>query len=366
LRFLKICTLFSFMFLAACAANREATAPGQDYVEIDNPALTMSPNAPATIWVPRSYVESGVPRGGEVLKMGAEKVVQGIRGASTQSQTGAPEQQAASSAIQPNQTETPYHQTPGASPYSASPPVNRQTIAAVPREPFDGRMQAPLGAAQSVRNRIALLEADGRGLDQPLYENLHRSEVGGMLDPGQARMLAQSATLTDEKDKGDFANRLQQDYGVNVVIYLSAPDGVESGKDISAEVYDAMAGGLLQRFTGVITQDPAKDQSGKEVIYLPSQFTDKIRELLTLIPWYGRVTAVNGNRAYIAAGKEAGLRTGQTLKIYKSGRFMKGLGFAPGEQVGILIVQGFVGPNGSFGIIKEGQGIEATDLVAVE
>jgi hypothetical protein len=45
---------------------------------------------------------------------------------------------------------------------------------------------------------------------------------------------------------------------------------------------------------------------------------------------------------------------------------MKGLGFAPGELMGSLTVQGFVGPNGSFGTIKEGQGIKATDIVSVE
>ena len=45
---------------------------------------------------------------------------------------------------------------------------------------------------------------------------------------------------------------------------------------------------------------------------------------------------------------------------------MKGLGFAPGDQVGTLTVQGFVGPNGSFGVIREGQGIKATDIVSVE
>jgi hypothetical protein len=45
---------------------------------------------------------------------------------------------------------------------------------------------------------------------------------------------------------------------------------------------------------------------------------------------------------------------------------MKGLGYAPGELIGKLAIQGFVGPNGSFGLITEGQGVQATDLVSVE
>ena len=53
--------------LAACATPGVQPTPN-DYVEIENPGITMSNNAPATIWVPRSYVESGPPRGGELAK----------------------------------------------------------------------------------------------------------------------------------------------------------------------------------------------------------------------------------------------------------------------------------------------------------
>jgi hypothetical protein len=75
---------------------------------------------------------------------------------------------------------------------------------------------------------------------------------------------------------------------------------------------------------------------------------------------------VNGNRAYITAGKEAGLKSGQALKVYRSGKFMKGLGFAPGSKIGVLEVDGFVGPNAAFCAIKDGQGIEASDVVSAD
>lgn len=58
--------------LTGCAGNRPVPGPPEEYVEVDNPAATMSPSAPATIWVPRRYVESGVPRGGELVKKGYE------------------------------------------------------------------------------------------------------------------------------------------------------------------------------------------------------------------------------------------------------------------------------------------------------
>jgi hypothetical protein len=361
LRFLKVCTISVSLLIGACAGDRATTSHPSDYVEIENPTATMAPGAPATIWVPRSSLESGVPRGSEVVKKGAEQVIHGIRGDSAQTQTGVPVQQP------PQAAALPANQQSAAAPaYAAQPSANRQTVAIATPQPYDSRMQASALVTSSVKNRIAILETDRGGLTQPLYDNLRRSTIGGVLDPGQAAFLSQSANLTSETEKASFSNRLQLDYGVNVVIFLSAPEGAGPGKEISAEIYDAMEGGLLQKFDATIPQNSGADQNDPNFGALPAPFTEKIREYLALLPWYGRITAVNGNRAYIAAGREAGLRIGQVLKIYQSGRFMKGLGFAPGEQVGSLAVQGFVGPNGSFGVIREGQGIKATDIVSVE
>jgi hypothetical protein len=361
LRFLKVCTISVSLLIGACAGDRATTSHPSDYVEIENPTATMAPGSPATIWVPRSSLESGVPRGSEVIKKGTEQLVHGIRGDSTQTQPGVPGQEP------PQAAALPAGQQSAAVPaYAAPSSQNRQTMAVAPPQPYDSRMQASAMVISSVKNRIAILETDRGGITQPLYENLRRAAIGGILDPGQAAFLGQSANLTNETGKASFSNRLQQDYGVNVVIFLSAPEGADPGKEISAEIYDAMEGGLLQKFDGTIPQNAGADQNEPSSGSLPAPFMEKIREFLALLPWYGRITAVNGNRAYIAAGREAGLRIGQVLKIYQSGRFMKGLGFAPGEQLGSLVVQGFVGPNGSFGMVREGQGIKATDIVSVE
>jgi hypothetical protein len=64
----------ALLTLVGCAGANNGTAERQGYVEIPNPAYTMSPNAPETIWVPRSYVDSGVPRGGELVKKGYEAI----------------------------------------------------------------------------------------------------------------------------------------------------------------------------------------------------------------------------------------------------------------------------------------------------
>lgn len=364
MRIIRVFAVLFSLLLTACAWNRTSTGHPSDYVEIDNPAATLSPGAPATIWVPRSYVESGVPRGNEVIKMGAEQVVQSIRGP-RQEQQGVPEETATEAGLQTNVTVPAGRQPAGAPAYAAPQPSNRQLPVSAP-QPYDGRTQPAIVGVSSVRSRIALIEADRGSLVQPLYDNLRHIAVGGILDPVQTAYLAQSANLTNEAERASFSIRLQQEYGVNVAIFLSAPEGADPGKDISADVYDAMGGGLLQKFEATIPQSLGSGKDEGKSVALPATFTEKIRDYLALLPWYGRIIAVEGNRAYIAAGRETGLRINQQLKIYRSGRFMKGLGYAPGDQVGTLVVQGFVGPNGSFGTIREGQGIAPSDIVSVE
>ncbi|ACM18572.1 lipoprotein, putative [Geotalea daltonii FRC-32] len=70
----KIVITLGLLFLAGCAGTNTGSSSRRDYVEVANPAFTMSPNAPETIWVPRSYVDSGVPRGGELAKQGYEAI----------------------------------------------------------------------------------------------------------------------------------------------------------------------------------------------------------------------------------------------------------------------------------------------------
>lgn len=57
------------LLISACAATQvSSTQPPADYVEIDNPAITMSNNAPEKIWVPRSSVENSPGNAGDLLK----------------------------------------------------------------------------------------------------------------------------------------------------------------------------------------------------------------------------------------------------------------------------------------------------------
>ncbi len=330
----KALVLSCYLILAACA-GRQPAAPvspsSEEFIEIPNPAFTMSADQPEKIWVPRRYVESGPLRGKELVKKGYDKAF--------------PSKNAQQPSPQP------------------------QTNIAIQQKPTAGiAPAAPAPAAPVVlKHRIVVLEIGQNGLLQALQEQLRRSGIVLVADPAQAMFLAQSATLSSPEGKGGFAARLQQEYNVNEVIFVSAA-GLAPGKTVTAEVYDTMGGGLLRNFDVVIPSYTETDQSARDAAIAEALagITTRVKELVPFLPWYSRISAVNGNRAYITAGKETGLRTGQSLKVYRSGKFMKGLGFAPGSKIGVIEVDGFVGPNAAFCAIKDGQGIEASDVVSAD
>lgn len=175
--------------LAACAGNRVSGGTAQEYVEITNPASTMTDNAPPTIWVPRSYVDHSLPNGSDVVK-GLESLVRGGGGATT----------------------------------------------TVP-------------------------------------------------------------TATS-----------------------------------------AAAAGI----TGV---------GGKAGV---------------MIPRFGLVMAVDGERIYLNVGKDDGVGVGQMFKLYRGGTVVEGLGLAPGAMVGMVEINGYVGTKGTYGLLKQGGSPRVNDLVGLE
>ena len=315
-------SLISFFLLAGCAG----TKPTEEcYVEIENPGYTMSPNAPPTIWVPKSYVESGVPRGSELVKQGYEAVKGGV--------VGSPAPQT----IQPRVVAAP-------------------SVAPV----------APVSPV--VRNRVAVLEIGKNALLMPFSEMLKKTGSAILLDQSQVALLGRYAALATQTERGTFALRLQEDYGANLVIFLNAPDGIAPGKALKAELYECLGGGLVRTLESSLPNFSENDPAAKSaaVSATLANLTEQTKEVIALLPWYGKVVSVEGDRIYINAGKEADIRLGQMMKVYRGGKAVQGLGFAPGKMIGTVQVSGFVGTNGAYGVVKEGSGVQVSDLVAVE
>ncbi|MRR36230.1 hypothetical protein EG829_16455 [bacterium] len=73
-RFVLFACLAPLALTAACAGPRQTAGQPVEYVEVMNPAYTMTPSAPETIWVPKKSTEWGIPRGSEVVKSGYEAI----------------------------------------------------------------------------------------------------------------------------------------------------------------------------------------------------------------------------------------------------------------------------------------------------
>ena len=275
----------------------------------------MSKDAPATIWVPRSYVEKGVPRGGELLRKGYEEAKKEVTGSAATSQ-------------------------------------------GIDKSP-QARIPAPV-----VKTNIIALEIGRNGFLQSLKEKLKNVSVEILVDSEQ--VLDQSGTT--QAERLILSRRLFQDFGSNLVVFIVAPDQIAPGEKLVFEIYDGMGGGILREISSIIPAYDAVDPSarGKAIASVLASVTEKVKDVAALVPWYGRVIAVDGEKVYINAGKEAGVDIGQQMKIYRDGKFVTSLGYAPGEVVGRLEIKGFIGPNGAYGTVTDGLEVRITDVVGLE
>jgi len=315
--------ILSLSVLSGCAGNRAGGPSSADYVEIDNPAFTMSPGAPATIWVPRSYVESGVSRGGKLLKKGYDTLRE-----SAVAGGGTP-------------------QVP-----------QQQPVATAAKTP----------AAPAVRNRIIVVEIGKTAFLPQFSEAMKKASAGIVLDQAQAALVARYADVGTPAARSALSLKLQEDFGVNLVIFLSAPDGISPGKPLAAEIYEAQGGSLVRTVEAALIVHPETDSAIRDeaVSSTLQKLAAEVKNVTVLVPRYGRVVSVEGNRVFISAGKESGLEIAQVVSVYRGGKVVDKLGFAPGQRIGRVEVTGFVGTDGSFGKINEGGEAQVSDLVGFE
>jgi hypothetical protein len=307
--------------LTACAGNRAAgnTDSKTDYVEITNPAYTMSRDAPATIWVPRSSVDNGPLRGSEVVKKAYESV------------TSAP------------------------SPQSSTPVAAASTAAAVVAQ----------SVSTAMRGRAAVLESGSGQLAGPFREKL-RSLANAPVVAIAPEAAADKLLSRDAR--AAYAAKAWQDSGVNVSLFVLAADGFAAGRYLSVEIYDGMGAGLVSTVEAVIPNYDAKDSVAMNSAVASSLalLADRTRDAIVQLPWYAKIVAVETGRIYINAGREAGINLGQKLVVLRGGKVVQGLGFAPGTAVGTVEVSGFVGSNGAIATVKDGMQVYLSDLVAAQ
>lgn len=330
----RLAVCCSLVMVAACAANRGG-GPEIEYVEVPNPGVTMYPDAPATVWVPRKSVESGIPRGSELLKQGYEKV--------TGTQENAPQ---------------------GDKPVAVAPKSVSATtpIPVIVPSPQSAAAQAP------PKNRLAILENGDNGLLTPFIIKIGSASSGILIDQQQSAFRAKYTAIASQAERGDVAVRLKQEYGVNVAVFIKAPELVAPGKSVQGDIYDCLGGVLVRTVSARIPQYAVADTAARDsaLDVALAELAVNVKYVVALLPWYGKVTERDGDRAYINAGKESGLRIGQILSVYHGGKVIPGLGFTPDERISTLEISGFIGTDGAYGVVREGKGIRANDLVSAE
>jgi hypothetical protein len=288
--------------LSGCNRTRIPTNTN-DYVEIDNPILSGNPAENAKIWVPKSSLAQGAPRGGELVKRGYD-----------------------------NLTNAPKESSAGKPAADADTVRQRLFVATEGKSPLDRTV------SELLRNRFVVRPA-GTGGDP------------AGTSPGERLALAA---------------RLAKEPGGGLLLLLAAPESVRVGDTIKAELYDGRGPLLLRTFTVKVPPaevDESSEESAKRAVY---GLVGAVSDLVGRLPWFGRVISVSGERVYFDAGTESGLKAGQKLSVSRGGETVKGVGFAPGERIASVTLTGFVGPDGSYGTTADAGRIQPGDFIELE
>jgi hypothetical protein len=292
--------------LTASGCNR-ARVPlnTDDYVEIDNPILDGNPSENTKIWVPKSSLSKGVPRGRDLSQKGYDAVVGKNSGGDT----------------------------------------NRAAAENI----------------ESVHQRPLIVAEGGSALGKQLSDLLKNNftiRPAGRPAPAPAQ---------SDLDKQAYIVALAAQPGSGPIVYLSSTDGIKVGSIIKAELFDSRGPVLLRSLT-VKVPAPENDETEAESLQRAlGGLAGAVHELLHRLPWYGRVVAVKGDRVYLDSGAESGLKAGQKIRIYRGGDVVPGVGFAPGERIaaGIAITD-LVGPDGAYTAFSEAAKVQPGDYVELD
>jgi len=303
--------MFSLALLLGCISLAGCTGPQQaintnDFVEIENPFYDAVTNDNPKIWVPRKSLESGLPRGKELLRKGYEAVA------------GKPAAVA------------------GVVIDAATPPTGRARTRLLIAEAGDLSVGGQLGKFLT------------RGC---IVRPVARPSAG--VPVNETEQLAYLATLASQPAGGP-------------VLLVTKPEGIKPGARLKADLYDIRGPILIRTFTLTVPA-PINEQTPEDALFSALKgLADATLSSLEWFPWYGRVISVSGDRVYIDAGAESGLKTGQKLVVYRDGEAIKGIGFAPGEHITTFPLKHLVGPDGAYGTTVDAPKVQPGDYVELE
>ena len=190
-------------------------------------------------------------------------------------------------------------------------------------------------------------------------QNDQENGSGALLVPEKARWVGQS-------------------YGIHAVLmgtishaFVSSKRAITRGKkdtacaiaEIRAWLIDTVSGDVLyewEKRNSVFDAEaqgdfPEEKAQLKAVDIITSELSRGILEKLRTLDWYTTIGHVDGSQVYINAGKQSGVRIGDTFSVYPEE--------VAQNPIGKIRVTSLFGLDASVGHITNGSGFKVTDLV---
>ena len=303
--------------------------------------------------------------------------------------------------VNPPKSQDQSASTKPAAPTTAAPQKTETRVASTPTRPF---ASAPLPYFQSgYRKKIVILDFEnkttykdekiGEAVAKRLSDKLDATQRTVIVDEKQASELLKKEGVSFTAISEPAAmKQAHQSLGIQAFVtgavtdvsLLSSKKSEGSDEEVSfatakieVELIDSSTGNLLKTFIGRSpifgTRETGENSRGKAVVKAIDLSMEEVLEgflrYLDLLEWSTSIAKVEGNTLYIHAGKQSGLRIGDTLEIYEPGKEIVhpatnlSLGWTNGGMKGAIRVSDLFGVDAAVAKVVQGQGFKQDDLV---
>ena len=294
---------------------------------------------------------------------------------------------------------------PSKKPSSQPPPKTEKetTIASMPSRPFYSPSPSLPFFQLGFKKKVAILGFDNKTTykDEQIGEAVAK-KLSDKLESSQ-RIVAVDRTVVSEmlgKEGFKFETlmdpsvmkKAHQSLGIQAFTFgtvndlsLLSPKVSETSEEeatsatvkLEIRLIDASTGNLLKTFIGRSpifgtreTGESSKSKAVLKAIELSLEdIFDGFLHQLDLLEWTTTVAKVEGNTLYLNAGKSSGLRIGDTLEVFESGKEIIhpvtnfSLGWTTGQLKGVIRVTDLFGVDAAIGEVIQGQGFNSNDVV---
>ena len=306
--------------------------------------------------------------------------------------------------VNPPKAEPPAPPPKKPSPPPSSPPPGREAeskVASVPTRPF---YSPPLPSFQAgFRRKVVTLDFENKTTyqEEKIGETAAK-RLNDRLEATQRVVTMDQAVVSQALKKQAFSfkdltdpsvtKRANRTLGIQAfalgtvadVSLLSSKASETSDEEVSfatakveVRLIDASTGNLLRTFIGRSpifgTKEAGQNSRGKAVLKAIDLSLDEIADpllrQLDLLDWTTTIARIDGDSLYINAGKQSGLRIGDTLEVYQPGKEIihpstnLSLGWTTGQLKGLIRITDLFGVDAAAGKVVEGKGFAIDDVV---